>query len=68
MTGQRVQETITAGVAGAGITLPWWIELISGWAATGVPILGFIWLAIQIYYKIRNNKNVNDTTRKEKDS
>ena len=48
-------ERTTDVAAAAGVASVWWYPIlkeISGIAATGLPILGFIWIAVQIAHKI----------------
>lgn len=52
-------DKATDAVAGAAITSPlWyhWLEQVSTWAALVLPILGCIWLAVQIYSKWREEE------------
>lgn len=50
-----IQDTITATGASAAITSPWWLpslEYASVMAAEFLPILGAIWLVVQILIKL----------------
>ena len=64
---QRVNDSITAGVAGGAITVPWWIEAVSDGAEIALPILGAAWLIVQIifktreYYRGRNKQRAGQT-------
>lgn len=52
-------DKATDVVAAAAVTSPiWhsWMEQISQWAGLMLPILGCIWLAVQIYFKWRNRE------------
>lgn len=49
------QDTITSAAAGAAITSPAWLHMLSDWsnvAGTLLPILGVVWLIVQIGIKI----------------
>jgi len=53
--GSGINDTITATGASAAITSPWWIptlEDVSVYAAEFLPILGAIWLVVQILVKL----------------
>lgn len=52
-------DNTTDGVAVAAVTSPlWyhWLEQASTWAALWLPILGCLWLAVQIYFKWRKGE------------
>lgn len=56
-TARGVNDTVTAGVAAGGITFPvWasWIGHVSTVAEFILPILGAVWLIIQIIYRIKD--------------
>jgi len=62
-------DQVTNGVATAAILSPLWLEqlhAVSNIAAAMTPILGCIWLGVQITQKIRENRNVNIKQEKEK--
>jgi len=49
-TMHQTMNNVTNGVAGVGVTLPWWHEIVgqvSDFAAEWVPILSLAWLAVQ---------------------
>lgn len=70
MAVRYTNDIITAGVAAGGLTLPWWIEVVSDAAQVFLPILGAVWLVVQIVYKIREGRTYgnNSTAGEEKDS
>ena len=52
-------EKTTNIVAAGAVASPAWLpvlELVSEYAALLLPILGVIWLAVQIIFKFRENK------------
>jgi hypothetical protein len=56
----KMTETATSAVAVAGVgtvALPktWW-DGVTSVALEATPLLGALWLAIQIYYKIKNER------------
>lgn len=54
-----IQDRITHGVAGAGVTIPLWYEWLqntSEVAAVLLPIFGITWIGIQIYSHFRMKK------------
>ena len=69
---QQINDVATAAVAVSGVTLPFWIQVVSGWAQVILPILGALWLIIQIYYRVKENHDrsgpTGSTKREEKDS
>lgn len=53
-----VERTTNAIAAGAAVS-PWWLPSlgdISSGAALLLPILGVVWLGVQIYFKITERK------------
>lgn len=51
------QDIATAPIAGVAITYPWihnWIEFAASEAKLLLPILGAIWLVVQIVAKVKN--------------
>jgi hypothetical protein len=46
-------DGVTGGVAFASILSPAWLPYVSNLAALIAPVLGVIWLIVQIYAKIR---------------
>lgn len=55
-TGNHYVDHTTAGVAASAVTSPiWlpWLYSVSEFAALVAPILGVIWLAVQIVAKLR---------------
>ncbi|HXP66434.1 MAG TPA: hypothetical protein VN815_13235 [Steroidobacteraceae bacterium] len=45
-------EAVTDTIAVGAISSPLWLHQISGIASDALPLLGFIWLAVQIGVKI----------------
>ena len=49
-------DNATSGIATAAVFSPWWLPSIadvSAGAQIALPILGCIWLAVQIVHKLR---------------
>ena len=68
---RSMTDQITNGVAGAAILSPLWLEplnAVSNIAAAMTPILGCIWLGVQITQKIRENRNTINKQEKEIES
>lgn len=58
-----INEAVTDGGAIAAVASPLWLpglHEISTFAALILPILGVIWLAMQIYYRLRHKKKLDD--------
>jgi hypothetical protein len=51
-------ETITSAGAGAALTTPFWMQQINPYAQFTVCVLGGIWFAVQIYYKIKHKGRI----------
>ena len=53
-----MMDRVTDGVAGASLTAPFWIigvhDVFVQWV---VPALGAAWLVMQMYYKIKHERN-----------
>lgn len=47
-------ETATTAGAGAAMLSPLWLQTVNPYVQFVVAIMGGIWLATQIYYKIKN--------------
>lgn len=47
-------ETATTAGAGAALTAPLWMQTITPYAQFVIMMLGGVYLALQIYYKIKN--------------
>jgi hypothetical protein len=47
-------DTVTTAGAGAALTVPLWMQTITPYAQFVIMILGGVFLALQIYYKIKN--------------
>jgi hypothetical protein len=56
MDETRVMETATTAGAGAMITSPLWLQTLNPLVQFAVAIMGGVWLAVQIYYKIKNER------------
>ena len=54
----RMMDRVTDGVAGVSLTAPFWLidvhDLFVQWV---VPILGAAWLLMQMYYRIKHERN-----------
>jgi hypothetical protein len=48
-------ETFTSAGAGAALTTPLWMQHINPYAQFVVCVLGGVWFAVQIYYKIKHH-------------
>ena len=63
MTPNSMSTTLTNASAGAAVTSPWWLPAlndVSTVAAEMLPILGVVWLVVQISgYIIRLTKKKN---------
>lgn len=50
-----ILENATTGCAVGALACPWWAPILHDTVAYWVlPLLGATWLAVQIYYKIKN--------------
>lgn len=49
-------ETATTAGAGAALTAPWWIQTLTPYGQFTVMVMGGIWIAVQLYYKIKNER------------
>jgi hypothetical protein len=47
-------ETVTTAGAGAALTVPLWIQTVTPYAQFVIMLMGGLYLALQIYYKIKN--------------
>lgn len=71
MMVRTVNDISTAFVATTAIASPMWIQYLEGiskWAEWTLPILGAVWLVVQIVYKIREYNRGTGRTGQEKDS
>lgn len=51
-------ETTTTAGAGAMITTPMWLTTISPYLQTIGVVMGIAWIAMQMYFKIKDRKKV----------
>jgi hypothetical protein len=54
-------DTFTTAGAGAAVVSPWWLPVVqhfSDVASWCLPILGCAWLVMQMYFKLKERKNV----------
>ncbi|MBZ9973529.1 hypothetical protein LB517_28265 [Mesorhizobium sp. BR1-1-12] len=51
-----IQERVTTGVAAAATTNILWLPYIQDGASLTLTVLGIVWLAVQIYYKVWRGK------------
>lgn len=59
-TGNSIVDTSTYAVSAGMATSPWWLPLlqsVSEGAATIAPILGAVWLVVQIWAKVSEIRN-----------
>ncbi|MGM5019217.1 hypothetical protein [Tardiphaga sp. 367_B4_N1_1] len=49
-------ETATTAGAGVAITSPLWLQTINPYVQFVVACMGGIWIAVQLYYKIKNER------------
>lgn len=49
-------DTATTAGAGAALTSPWWIQTLNPYVQLIVALMGGVWIAVQIYYKIKNER------------
>jgi hypothetical protein len=59
MVEESVMDTTTNAVAGAAIVSPWWLAVLNtghDLIAWLLPFMGFTWLAIQMYYKLKKER------------
>ena len=48
-------ETFTSAGAGAALTTPLWLQHVNPYAQFTVCVLGGVWFAVQIFYKIKSH-------------
>lgn len=60
LTGDTVMAKITTGIATAMVTSPVWLQQVSHTAAILAPILGCVWLVVQITLAIMKYNNKKD--------
>lgn len=53
-----MEVTTTAG-AGVAITTPLWLSTMNPYIQFVVAVMGGVWLGVQIYYKIKNERKHN---------
>ncbi|MBZ9699539.1 MULTISPECIES: hypothetical protein [unclassified Mesorhizobium] len=51
-----IQERVTTGVAAAATTNILWLPYFQDGASLTLTVLGIVWLAVQIYYKVWRGK------------
>ncbi|MBZ9874977.1 hypothetical protein LB542_29530 [Mesorhizobium sp. BR1-1-9] len=51
-----IQERVTNGIAAAATTNVLWLPYIQDGASLALTLLGIVWLAVQIYYKVSKGK------------
>ena len=49
-------ETATTAGAGVAVTSPLWLQTLNPYVQLSVALLGGVWIAVQIYYKIKNER------------
>jgi hypothetical protein len=49
-------ETATTAGAGAALTAPLWMQAITPYAQFAIMVMGGCWLAMQMYYKFKNER------------
>jgi hypothetical protein len=54
MADGGIMETVTTAGAGAAITAPLWIDTVNPYIQFTAGFLAVVWLAVQIFYKIKN--------------
>lgn len=68
IAGSTPTEKVTTAIAGAATTSPIWLDHLSGVAAAFIPILGCLWLIIQIggfiWETHKDNKKIPPTEDK----
>lgn len=50
-------ETVTTAGAGVAVTSPMWLHTVNPYVQFVVAVMGGVWLGVQIYYKIKNERN-----------
>lgn len=54
-----VTDIATTSTAGAAVVSPWWLPYLQtthDGVAFVLPFLGFAWLVMQMFYKVRNER------------
>jgi hypothetical protein len=59
MDEESVMETVTTAGAGVAISTPFWLQTLNPYVQFAVALMGGIWIGVQIYYKIKNERNKN---------
>lgn len=49
-------ETATTAGAGVAVTSPFWLQTLNPYIQLVVAVMGGVWLGVQIYYKIKNER------------
>jgi hypothetical protein len=56
MAEESVMETLTTAGASAALTTPLWLYTLNPYVQFAVALLGGVWLLVQIYYRIKNER------------
>jgi hypothetical protein len=59
MDEESIMETATTAGAGIAITSPLWLQTLNPVVQFVVAIMGGVWLGVQIYYRIKNERSKN---------
>jgi hypothetical protein len=57
MGEESVMETATTAGAGVAMTSPLWLQTVNPYVQFVVAVMGGVWIAVQLYYKIKNERN-----------
>jgi len=52
-------ETATTAGAGAMVTTPLWLHTINPYLQAVGFVMGIAWIAVQMYYKVKNERKKN---------
>lgn len=52
----QMTERVTSAIAATAVTSPAWFPYIEKALSVSLSVLGVIWLAVQIFYKVKNGK------------
>jgi hypothetical protein len=63
MEQESVMETATTAGAGAMITAPFWLQAITPYMQFVAVAMGVAWIAMQMYYKVRNERDKRKNAR-----
>jgi hypothetical protein len=56
MDEESLMDHVTTAAAGAAIVSPWWLDSLHSGAQYLLPFMGCVWLAVQIYYKVKKER------------